>query len=370
MTKIPVSRGLSNTLVVLLFVHLWLANSSIDVGQIFIELVLVCLLLWLLRNVRLEPLDLVLVVVYALSMALSLSYNSVEVTLLNAKIFGLAILSLLVFSKRSFDARVLMWMMWCHVAFTVYEGVFGGPSWFVSMVSTFGGSWRELVGSRPLGLFMSTHTSATLLAIFFMWLGRDHKSLLAIGSAVLLLNRSIYVLVAYIAHILGLALAWLKVDKIVAAVFLCVLALAFVNAQALLNFDVTTISPYLTSREQASYIFILEQLLSVDAYSWAFTWLPLDSKELASNFINEAGNEVMYFTVLQQGGFILSALYLAMLFHRINGFRIFMAFAMLHYGMPTTPVAIFLMIQWAIPAKTVDEKSSDRAPALAGAEQK
>jgi hypothetical protein len=48
---------------------------------------------------------------------------------------------------------------------------------------------------------------------------------------------------------------------------------------------------------------------------------------------------------MQQGGILLAAIYLVMLFRRTRGLRVFAAVSMLHYGMATTPIVIFLLLQ-------------------------
>jgi hypothetical protein len=191
---------------------------------------------------------------------------------------------------------------------------------------------------------MNTHASATLTALFFLWEGRRAWRQV-LGFFILLLTRSFFVLTSYLSQIVWRVFDRMHLSKLVAVGAVVLVIVAFLNAGPLIGRDLTAISSYFTVREQLGYGAILEQVLSFDAYSWAFTLVPKDSTQLASNFINWAGNEVMYFTVIQQGGFILALYYFTVLIRRVRGLRVFVAVSMLHYGMATTPIVIFLLLQ-------------------------
>ena len=361
-----VSSSASHVFIALLFLHLWLSQSTLDVVQVGVELLLVVALAWMLvkARCRLSVTEVVLVAIFVLTLTVAMLYNSIQVALLNSKIFGLSILCLLVFTKLRFDMRLAVWVLCANVAMTLYQAFFGDPIWFEFVVNTVGGSWRQYLNSRPLGLFMSTHVSATLTAIFFIWLSGRSKLRLGVGFVVLFFNASFYIMASYAAHVGARVLAWWRLDKIVAAIGITIVALAFLNADAVTKFDLTKVSPVFTSREQVGFTVITGQLLNMEAYSTAFTLVPLDSAELSADFVDDKGNEVMYFTVIQQGGFILAALYFILLMMRIPGFRVFMAVSMLHYGMPTTPIVVLLLIQWARTAAdaSVFAPLPDRSP--------
>jgi hypothetical protein len=338
------SRGLSNAVALLLFAHFFLANSNLKVLQVGVELLLGATLIWMLYRCTLDWLELVLIMVYLLSVTLSCLFNGLVVGLLCAKMFGLAILCMLVFSKVRVDVTVTSWIVLANVLLIIYQSVFGGPAWFNFIVAHVGGVWREFTESRPLGLFMNAHGSASVTAVFFLSLGR-RKLVSGLGFVLLLFSRSTYTLASYSFQLLQRLLAWLKIDAVVVPFVIVVALLVFLNAETVLNFELASLGVF-SGREQGSFATIAGQLLSPDAYSKAFTLLPGDPSHL-SDFVNSWANEVAYFTVLQQGGFVLGAFFLAMLLYRIKGFRVFMAVSMLHYGMALTPLMLFLLVHWS-----------------------
>jgi hypothetical protein len=341
-----VPRGLSNGVALLLFLHWWLANSRLEVLQAGADVALGVVLLWLLYKSRLSPLELALLAVFGLSMVASWLANTAAVTLLGTKLFGLAILSLLVFSKLRFNTSVVIPIAVANLLLMLYQFAFGNPGWYAWMLSNFGGSWREWGESRALGLFMSTHASATLTAILFLWWSRGRALLAAAGLALLLTTLSIYVCAAYLAQVLWGFLERLRIEKPVAIAGAAIVILAFLNADAIINFDLASLSAYFGAREQGSFRIIAEQVFSLEGYREAFTWIPGDPSLLTDISITERANEIALLSVVHQGGIVLGVFYLWLLLWRTKVFWVFMAVSLLHYGMPTIPVIIFLLLQW------------------------
>lgn len=341
-----VSRGLSRLVMALLFAQLWLAQSTLAAAQIGSELLLGATLVVMLRSCRLQRRETALLLVFGLSLAASLATNPIAVTLLLAKVFGLSILSLLVFSKFRFDTTDAVWIIALNVLLTVYQYIFGNPDWYLSIVLSVGETWREYAASRPLGLFMSTHVSAVLTALFFLRMGQ--KPIFAgAGLLAVFVSGSTNVLLAYVGQLAQRVLAWLHMELLAVGFGIVATALLLVYAQTVLDIDLTALSDIVTGREQVSYSIIAGQLLSPDYYVRAFTLIPGDPQLLYNEASGDWPNEIGYLSTLQQGGFVLGAGYLLLLVSRISGFRTFMLIGMLHFSMQTLPLVVFLLLQWS-----------------------
>ena len=102
--------------------------------------------------------------------------------------------------------------------------------------------------------------------------------------------------------------------------------------------------------------FILQQLLDFSSYKAIMNPLPIDYnhylelqkvevKDVFKNAVgNEIGNEVQFFTLYIEGGFVLATAYLYYFVKSIKAFQIFIIFSLIHYGFVTTPFIIFLLL--------------------------
>jgi hypothetical protein len=194
---------------------------------------------------------------------------------------------------------------------------------------------------------MSTHASATVSAVFFLWLASRRTVMGGAGLVLLVLNASTNVLGAYLLQLTHRILAWLRIDKIAVVAGIAVVVLAIAYAEAVLHFELSTVSAFFSGREQGSFATIISQLLSPQSYVRAFTLWPGDPELLHEELIDAWPNEIGYLSVLQQAGWIFGGVYLAMLFRRIPGFRVLIGVALLHFAMTTIPLIIFLLVQWA-----------------------
>jgi hypothetical protein len=341
-----VSRTLSRVVMGLLFAQLWLSQSTLSIVQVGVELLLGVVLVALLFKCRLQRVEIALLLVFVASLGASLAVNPVPVTLLLGKVFGLSVLSLLVFSRFRFDTRDALWVIWINVVLTLWQYIFGNPAWFLAIVLTLGETWRDFAESRPLGLFMSTHASAVLTALMFLWLGRS-RVLAGFGLFTLFASGSTNVLLAYTSQVGQRLLAWMGIEKLAVAVGIVAVVGVIVYAETVLHLDLTQLSGVASSREQVSYSIIMSQLISPDYYVRAFTLVPGDPQLMYNEATGDWPNEIGYLSTLQQGGFILGAGYLALLLYRVRGFRVFMAMGMLHFSMQTIPVVVFLLLQWS-----------------------
>jgi hypothetical protein len=268
------------------------------------------------------------------------------------------ILSLLVFSRFRFETADAVWVIVLNVLLTIYQYVFGNPGWFLTIVLAVGETYREFAGSRPLGLFMSTHLSAVLTALLFLWLGRG-GIFAGVGLLGLLASNSTNILLAYTSQLMQQVLKRFHVEWLAVGLAISTALLLLIYVDTVLNIDLTTLSGLVSGREQVSYSIIVGQLFSPDYYLRALTLIPGDPVLMYNEASGDWANEIGYLAMLQQGGFILGVGCLALLFSKIRGFRVFFAIVLLHFSMATIPAFVFLLLQWSDamgPRRTTSEK--------------
>lgn len=338
------------TLVILLFAHIWLASSVFKEVQIAVELILGFWLGYLfLQNNWLKH-EWLLVGIYVVSMLAAVMTTDFAVALLNAKIMGLAVLSILVFSKYRFDLTLSLWILGINSLIVAYQALFNGPPFVDWMMSNVANTFSGSINSRPPGLFMSVHYSATLVALYFIFLSRKSRVFFLFGGLLLAGHRSFFNLFSFVGQMVYEWLALLRLKRVLYLLLLVAAIAAIVLREEIITIDLTAYSDIFTRREQLGFEIIGEQIFNIDSYLQAFTFIPADSKALAANVFagSDAGNELQYFTILQQGGLVLAVYYLWMLFLRVNGFQFFLVLSLFHYGAATVPIAIYLMLQFSM----------------------
>ena len=347
------------TLVILLFAHIWLASSVLKEVQIAVELIIGFWLGYLFLRNNWQKHEWLLVGIYAVSMLAAVMTSELAVALLNAKIMGLALLSILIFSKYRIDLTLASWILGANCLVVAYQALIGGPPIVDWMMLNLAKTFAGVVQSRPPGVFMSVHYSAGLIALYFIYLTSKSRVFIFLGVVLLGFHRSFFNLFSFIGQVVYDWITLLRLERALLLLLLIAAGTVITFREEILSLDLTTYSGLFTAREQAGFEIIGAQIFNPESYLKAFTLIPSDSLALAANVFagSDAGNELQYFTILQQGGIVLSVYYLALLFWKVRGFRAFLALSLFHYGAATVPIAIFLMLQFSMQMrnKFVDE---------------
>jgi hypothetical protein len=92
---------------------------------------------------------------------------------------------------------------------------------------------------------------------------------------------------------------------------------------------------------------VLAQFLDYKTYIQIFTLFPRDFNSIQEGFWHFAGNEIMYFQLIQQGGLIVFILYMFLLLKSSNFFKFFILTSLFHYGDVITPLVISMFVTYS-----------------------
>lgn len=336
-------------LVTLMLLQVILANTKFDELQVVVELVLAFWFILGLVKSKFSASELVLVVVFICSLLISFLSNEAKVAMLGGKVMGLGILSLLYFSKNQVDSRLIVYVFIVNVLMILYWRL-TGENLGQSLADDAGGSWAGLTG-RPLGLFMSAHVTAYYCAIFLIYILYRRFSM-GVGLIVLWATTSLFTLISYAAQLLNTQIyTRFRSLYYVLGIFFSVnvvalLMVGFEGTRAvLMGLGGFLGESFGIGPDRIMGIgVIFDQFFGPATYNLVFTFFPSDYNNLLSNWVDDFGNEIMFFTYMQHAGFILLVPYLYQLVKMISHYAIFAFVALFHYGDVTTPLFVYMMV--------------------------
>ena len=329
----------SKILILQLILHAFLSGTNLDQIQIFSEiaLILTFIFYFLLFNIRFTKYELWLIFLLFFTTAISCIINPFYIAILNAKIFILAILSLIFFTKFSLEPFYITFILFINYFFIIYQVIFNNLP-FSIILNPIVGAFGEYTNSRPLGLFLNTHFSAYLIAIFLIYFGYK-KKLYGSGIVILYFTFSKFTIASYIIHIIvkSKIISSIKrhLRKISLILLLIIIAIISKYSEDIIKLDI--------GAAYSSFNTIAEQILKIESYTKSFSIFPDDTNKIFESFTNEAGNEVMYFTLIFQGGIILFIFYMIYFISKLKYFKLFVLISMLHYGFSMSPLVIYLI---------------------------
>ena len=340
----------STLIIMLMVVHMLLASSKFDNLQILVEIVLIIWFSAGLMAVRFQVKEILLILVYGITLVVSFLVNEPTVALLGGKVMGLGILSILYFSKRKIDPSILRIVFIVNMSLTLIW-VITGVNLTQSLSDQAGGSWKELTG-RPLGLFMSAHVSAYFSAIFLLYFLHRTRSF-GLGAILVFSTTSLFTLVAYLSQVLVTILArhiWLIFYSLL-AFSCCIVIIVLINisgsGERLLEVLLSPLSGLFAPHRIMGIGVILNQLFNFEVLIRVFTIFPSDYRLLLENWTDIFGNELILFTYLQHAGVLLLAVYLWVLRPKTQYFFIFSLVGLLHYGDITTPLIVYMLVTYS-----------------------
>jgi hypothetical protein len=337
-----INNFFSKILILQLVLQSFFAATNLDLIQLFSEILLILTFVFhfILYNVRFNKFELWLLSILIFTTFISCIINPLEIAILNAKIYILAIFSLIFFSKFFIKPFYITLILCINYFFILYQIFFGNLP-FSFILNPIVGAFGEYTNSRPLGLFLNTHFSAYLIAIFLIYIGYK-KKLFGSGIAVLYFTYSKFTIVSYIIHIIlkSKFIVYIKRYFRKISLILIILSVTIIikYSNEIMKFDL--------GAAYISFNTIAEQLLKIDSYTSSFRIFPDDYNKIIESFTNEAGNEVMYFTLIFQGGIILFIFYMIYFIRKLKYFKLFVLISMLHYGFSMSPLVIYLITMY------------------------
>ena len=319
-----------------------------EIFQHICELLLILILGSFAVNYKLEKTEAILVCIFLFSQIGSFFINDFLIFILNAKQFGLAILSILYFRRNSKKSKFIFYTAIVCIFLVFYELLAGSlPFNIRPHLSTM----RDSYGSRPLGLFLNYHFSSFFLAIFFIGYTLRKRIYLLDFLTLITINAKTNLL-AYFIHKLSLIRFFnFFVDNYKKIIFLLIIIFF------LLNIYIDTIIKFFEGYYGFySLYIILKQSIELNSYLEAIYIFPQDlllhlKKNSLSDFsslssiidFSSHASEIEIIRILVQGGIVLAITYLYVFFKTFIKFRIFILITLFHYSFILNPLIIYLL---------------------------
>ena len=343
----------SKSLIFLLVLQVFLANTGFNTLQIIVELMLMLILSGILYKHRLNKNELALILLLITSNFLSFIFNEFIAALLILKITYLSTISLVLFKKVILKLDSIKYYIYINIALIILQHI-DHVHPFPNFVSFMGGGWSEFIDGRPLGIFLNTHTSGFFLAIYILSEINKINIKFLIYFYILWATTS---LTNNIACLLQILLNKTRIKYLIILIILIILPIFLV-----IIFKKNLIFQYfiflednewhLISKDRLMGIgVVLDQLTNYNSYFKAINLLPTDFSELYQNPDDIFGNEITYFFLLQHFGIIFFIFYLYNFLKYADFFKIFICVSLIHYGDITSPLFIMLLIQYSLKYK-------------------
>ena len=297
---------------------------------------------------KLEKTEKILFFIFLFSQIGSFFINDFLIFILNAKQFGLAILSIFYFRRNPKKSKFIFFTVFVCVFLVFFEKFFGS---FPFNIRPHLSTMKDSFGSRPLGLFLNYHFSSFFLAIFFIGYSLK-KRMYLIDFLTLFIIGARTNFIAYFLHKLSFNRflnIFLNNFKKISVVFIIIFFLLNFYSDKILEF-LDGIYGFI------SLYIILKQSIDINSYIDAIHIFPKDLllylkekslsdfSELSSviDYSNHA-SELEIVRILVQGGILLAAAYLHTIFKTFIKFRIFILITLFHYSFILNPLIIYLL---------------------------
>jgi hypothetical protein len=321
-----------NYLIIILMIVLpILGTTSFNAFQIFLEILLWLLLIYGIIKHEINRIEFAIILVFLLIFIGSSFVNNITSILINFKLFGLFIFSLIYFNKVDFFPKKLLYgFLYLNVIYAILAKIFN--FWIIESLPFFV-KQDVYLGSRPVGLLGSPHATSNFLSLFLLYLmyqGKQRVIQLIIIFALYLYSSW----TAVLALILNIIYFWLeKIVKIKINPYLFILSgllVAFIGMEIFINFfkDVEEIRFY-------SLEIMAPMLFDVNYYKGIFSFFSSNHDLLIlkqENTFADVGNELGIVKIIVEGGIILSFLSLYLILKRINYFVVFFIVTLFHYS--------------------------------------
>lgn len=341
-----ISQIATRLIVPLMIFSAILAETIFKSLQVISELLLLGSLLFLILYKRLDKEDLIILTIYFIISIISLFYLNPLTFMLNVKQFGLPILALIYFKKKSYSSVFLYVAFILCVILLVVQKIIG---YFPFPVSQYMTTLKDDFEGRPLGLFLNYHFSAFFVAVFLI--GFTYKrSVFFIDYFILFLFNVQTSIMSYLGqkffNIFFKKQGKFSLFKLV-VLFLIVLF-------SFLSF-VRYILDFLEIPQAAiSGLVIFYQLTDLQTYTRLLDLFPRDiydfykldlydySDTIVSGY-NATGNEISFIQIIVQGGLILGFSFLRVILINVSIYRLFILLSLIHYSYMFSPLIIYTM---------------------------
>lgn len=333
-------------LVPLMIISAILAETVFKSVQVISELLLLGSLLFLVLNKKLDKEDLYILTIYFIVNIISLFYLNPLTFMLNVKQFGLPILALIYFKKKSYSSVFLYGAFILCVILLVVQKIIG---YFPFPISQYMTTLKDDFEGRPLGLFLNYHFSAFFVSVFLIGFSYK-KSVFFIDYFILFLFNVQTSIMSYFGqktfNFFFKKQIIFSLSKLV-VLFLFVLFAFLFLVKFILNFleipqaAISGLVIFYQLTDLQTYIRLLD-LFPRDIYDFYKLDLYDYSDTVVSGY-NATGNEISFIQIVVQGGLILGFSFLSFILKNVSIYRLFILLSLIHYSYMFSPLIIFTM---------------------------
>jgi hypothetical protein len=330
--KKPVSTAFFNySIVVLMMVQPLLGSTIFGSVQVVLELFLWLLLIIGFTKIKFNRLDIFLLAVFFLSCLGSFVLNDLHTFMLNFKIFGLCICSLIYFRNINFfPLKFIYIFLVLNILYAIAARFFN--IWVIEN-SGFFINQQTYVNSRPVGFLGSPHATTNFIAIFFIFLFWRQKRWFV--KIILLFIIVIYsswtaaaALIIQVGYIFIERIFKIKINPLV--FFISGLIFSYFIVEQVLE-----IASKIEGSRFYSFEILAPMLFDVNFYKGVLTLFPKSHDMLIVQqelTFASVGNEMGFVKIFTEGGVPLALITLYAIIKRCNYFAIFFFITLLHYS--------------------------------------
>ncbi len=341
-------------IIYLLLISTVLGGTIFDKLQIFLEGAAMFFLFVSILRKKLFSSDFIFLTIFFLASTASFIMNDFLAFAINFKIYGLCILTFINFKNTIFYPRTLISScILINAGLIIYQfftGFFIIPSgWFLSY-------YQGYTNGRPLGLFLTPHSSSFFLYIYLIFLINTSKNsfkkyLILITSV---FTQSYTSMISFLFQWFNYVSKKVKIiKKIIPGNFsLIIIIILLISIYFSLELFIDTledtgggVTRFFSAKS------ILEQLFEPEYYKVLYkNFYPIrysDYFDVSGTNIDSLASEVGFIKVIVEGGNILGIFTLYFLIKKLKMFRIFMIVSLMHYThFITAPFFLYLMLYY------------------------
>ncbi|HUX91559.1 MAG TPA: hypothetical protein VMV48_12820 [Gallionellaceae bacterium] len=353
-----IARSTSNLLlnegiVALAALQMFLASTipSLKVFQIPVELMLLTALLYACTTIKFDRWQVLLLFIFSFVTTASLLTTDFATFGVNAKQNGLAVLSLLYFSKVTFKSRLIYPIFitsLCLMIINRFEPEMVLP--FIALTYN-----EDFNLSRFGGVFLSAHFNAFFLAIALIYYGQLRR-LYGLGVWIVYFADSKFIFASYVANLLAtspVARFLIKFRRALigaAVVFLLgSLYLLVKNVDSLIEFVLLANE----DGSQNSAVVIILELVDPAYYKLLLNPFPsvLENgipEGIRMTYGDHIGScEIGLFNLATQSGIFLAVAYLLTLLKHARFYAVFILASLLHNNFIHSPLAVYMLVTYS-----------------------
>lgn len=343
------------TIVVLMFSSAILGATIFNQLQILVELLLFVFLGYGIMKIKLTRTDLFLLVLFLIISAVSLFNASLTAFALNFKIYGLCILTFIYFKKKHFNPlKIINFIHGINILLILHQLVTGH---FIIASAWFFGDYKTYANDRPVGIFLTPHSSSFFIAIYIIYLLKAYQQYLKsfFFFAITLMTGSFTSTVSLLAQLAQFFFSYvgrrLKIIKLnlgtPAKIAIICIPILLLSVYADKFIEWLKFSSY---TRYYSLEITLGQLFDSRYFADIFKVYFRDYQEYIygqERTFADVGNEIGLVKVIVEGGIILGPVLLFILMRHLKYYSIFLFVSLLHYSFVINmPVMLFLMLHY------------------------